>query len=99
MDNYDEYKLPEVKPEVKIEPETENKENAKPNLKNSENSEISKSGKPKAKKKEWQMPYMEYIDRETFDKLGRHEKGRLKFEQLTGAVEQVIFRKKYIYFQ
>ena len=92
MDQYEEYKIvEEVQPSistlevVKLEPIID-KENVAPN---SEAVKESCQLKQRLKKKEWQRPYMELVDRDTFDSFGRHDKGRLKYEQLVDAINQV----------
>jgi len=84
MDNcQDQYKeptksLPEEHP-VEKEPEDE-KENKKPE---------KAKGKAKSKRKEWEKPIVEQVKEEDFEALGRHDKGRLKFAQVTHAIDQM----------
>ena len=88
MSQHEEYSLPEPVPEPQVtvkEELSENKENAKPKTQEEKPNKV----KPKKKTPSWEMPFIDLIDQERFNKLGRHEKGRLKFEQLTGAIEQV----------
>merc|ERR1712142_1070739 len=71
-------KLPDESPKAK-EPE-EDKENQKPE---------KLKGKPKSKRKEWEKPMVEQMKEEDFEALGRHDKGRLKFTQITHAINQM----------
>ncbi|CBY31856.1 unnamed protein product [Oikopleura dioica] len=81
---------------------SENKENAKP-LKNAKiaatknQAVVKKSGKPKKTQKHWLIPQMDILSEEEFNKLTRHDRGRLKYLQLKIYLDEINeqYRKKY----
>jgi len=104
MNNYPEY-------DIKADPEpnkmtskesSEDKENVKPlksaNIEADKNQSVAKkSAKPKKMQKHWLIPQMEILSEEEFDKLTRHDRGRLKYLQLKIYLDEINeqYWKKY----
>jgi hypothetical protein len=67
-----------------------NKQNASPNVNIQKKPEADSDEKPKPKKKkQWECPSIRAIEKDVFEALGRQDKGRLKYEQLVTAINQV----------
>ena len=70
--------------------EAENKENKVPPKSESANpTEPEVAVEKKKKWRQFQRPSIEHISEEDFEKLGRHDKGRLKYKHVFDAIEKV----------
>ena len=70
--------------------EAENKENKVPPKSDSATpTEPEVAVEKKKKGRQFQRPSIEHISEEDFEKLGRHDKGRLKYKQVFDTIEKV----------
>merc|ERR1711935_477161 len=66
------------------------------NDENKENEDVQPKIEQK-KKAGWDCPVVEYIEQSVFDQLNRHQRGSLKFDNLTQATDEIneIIKQKY----